>query len=229
MKQLLANNDSAALDYIHLCKLYEDIRKQQLDPWYYSCGWDGNTATLDSIAHLALQKVEAFSDSSVQRSTLNFPDRYLLLAVRAMNALRSDAECVRLWEGQGKLLTKSPLRDEMENYVAGSYLRLGQRDKAMEIYTRQGDKMKVNLKKEDISIKLEDFKPKDEELKKMMDESPETRESLIAMVEGVIGVYKNQLADESFIDGELTIKSITSTTLTLADDDGTEIVFTRVK
>ncbi len=96
-------------------------------------------------------------------------------------------------------------------------------------YIRQGDKMKVNLKKEDISIKLEEFKPKDEELKKMMDESPETRESLIAMVEGVIGVYKNQLADESFIDGELTIKSITSTTLTLADDDGTEIVFTRVK
>jgi hypothetical protein len=139
VKQLLATNDSAALNYIHLCKLYEDIRKQQLDPWYYSCGWDDNTATLDSIAHLALQKVEAFSDSSVRRSTLNFPDRYLLLAVRAMNALRSDAECVRLWEGQGKLLTKSPLRDEMENYVAGSYLRLGQRDKAMEIYTRQGD------------------------------------------------------------------------------------------
>ena len=139
VKQLLATNDSAALEYIHLCKLYEEIRQQQLDPWYYSCGWDDNTATLDSIAHLALQKVEAFSDSSVWRSTLNFPDRYLLLAVRAMNALRSDAECVRLWEGQGKLLTKSPLRNEMENYVAGSYLRLGQRDKAMEIYTRLGD------------------------------------------------------------------------------------------
>lgn len=96
-------------------------------------------------------------------------------------------------------------------------------------YTRQGDKLKVNLKKEDISIKLEEFKPKDEELKKMMDESPESKEQVIALVEGVIGVYKNQLGDESFIDGELIIKSITSTTLTLADDDGTEIVFTRVK
>ena len=56
-----------------------------------------------------------------------------------MNALRSDAECVRLWEKQGNLLTQSPLRNEMENYVAGSYLRLGQREKAMEIYTRLGD------------------------------------------------------------------------------------------
>lgn len=96
-------------------------------------------------------------------------------------------------------------------------------------YTRQGDKLKVNLKKEDISIKLEEFKPKDEELKKMMDESPESKEQVIALVEGVIGVYKNQLGDESFIDGELIIKSLTSTTLTLLDDDGSEIVFTRAK
>ena len=128
IKRLLETDDTEALTYLHLCKLYEDIRHRQLDPWYYSCGCDENTVTLDSIIRLSLTQ-----------TTGRYADRYLLLAVRAMNALHSDAECVRLWEGKGKLMTQSPLRDEMENYVAGSYLRLGQRDKAMEIYTRQGD------------------------------------------------------------------------------------------
>ena len=128
MKQLLATHDTAALDYIYLCKLYEEIRQQQLDPWYYSCGWDDNTATLDSITRLAL----AYDGSQ-------YCERYLLLAVRSLCALRSDSECIQLWEEKGSGLPQSCLRDEMENYVAGSYLRTGKRDRAIEIFSRLGD------------------------------------------------------------------------------------------
>ena len=79
-------------------------------------------------------------------------------------------------------------------------------------------------------MKLDEFKPKDEELKKMMEESPEAKDGIIALIEGVIAGYKDQmLGEESFIDGELTIKELTATTLTLQDDGDDTIVFTRVK
>ena len=128
VKRIMETNDTVALDYIHLCKLYEEIRQQQLDPWYYSCGWDDNTATLDSIARMAL----AYNGSQ-------YIERYLLLAVRSLCALRSDSECIQLWEEKGSGLPQNCLRSEMENYVAGSYLRTGQRDKAIEIFIRLGD------------------------------------------------------------------------------------------
>ena len=97
-------------------------------------------------------------------------------------------------------------------------------------YTKDGNKLQVNLKKEDVSVKLDEFKPKDKELKKMMEESPEAKDGIIALIEGVIAGYKDQmLGEESFIDGELTIKELTATTLTLQDDGDDTIVFTRVK
>ena len=128
VKRLLSVGDTEALDYIYLCKLYEDVRHHQLDPWYYSCGCDNNIVTLDSIARVSLSHLDG-----------SYSDRYLLLATRALCALRNDVECVRLWESKGSLLSQGPLRNEMENFVAGSYLRLGQREKALEMFTRLGD------------------------------------------------------------------------------------------
>ncbi|MBQ9863739.1 MAG: hypothetical protein IJM33_00205 [Bacteroidales bacterium] len=126
--QLLAADDREALDYLFLCKEYEEVRKQQLSPWYYSCGWDDCDVTMDSIANSALSY-------DGQR----YADRYLLLAAKSLYTLRSNDECVRLWEQRGSLLPTGTLRDEMEGYVAGCYLRQGQREKALEIYRRLGD------------------------------------------------------------------------------------------
>ena len=126
--KLLADGDREVLDYLLLCKEYEEVRRQQLSPWYYSCGWDGCDVTMDSIANHAL----AYHGQRLA-------DRYLLLAAKSLYALQSNDECVRLWEQQGSQLPPSAIRDEMEGYVAGCYLRIGQREKAMDIYRRLGD------------------------------------------------------------------------------------------
>ena len=126
--RLLEDGDREVIDYILLCKEYEEVRSQQLSPWYYSCGWDDCDVTMDSIANQAL----AYGGGRLA-------DRYLLLAAKSLYALRSNDECVRLWEQQGSLLPQGSIRDEMEGYVAGCYLRLGQREKAMDIYRRLGD------------------------------------------------------------------------------------------
>lgn len=128
VRRLIATADTEALAYICLCKTYEEVRQQQLSPWYYSCGWDGCDMTMDSIARV-----------SMANKGSRYADRYLLLATKSLHALRSDAECVRLWEQRGSQLPQGCLRDEIEGYVAGSYLRLGQRDKAFETFVRLGD------------------------------------------------------------------------------------------
>ena len=137
VKRLLATNDTQSLHYIRLCKLYEENRHQQLDPWYYSTIYDQPHAILDSIAHLCLDYLK------LQPTTqLSFPllsQRYMLLAVRSLSALRSDDDCLHLWNECGSLLPQGPLRDEIEGFVAGCYLRTGQRNKALDIYTRLGD------------------------------------------------------------------------------------------
>ena len=95
-------------------------------------------------------------------------------------------------------------------------------------YTREGDKLNVNLNKKDLSLKLMEFKPKDEELKEMLKDE-EAKKAIMALVEGAVSAYKDQMmGEEDFFGGELYIKSLTATTLTLTDDDGQDLVFTRV-
>lgn len=97
-------------------------------------------------------------------------------------------------------------------------------------YTREGNKLDINLQQEGISLKMKEFKPKDEELKKMLEENAEAKEVIAQLIEGLISAYKDQLiGDDSFLGGELTIQKLTSTTLTLQDEKDQDLTFTRVK
>lgn len=97
-------------------------------------------------------------------------------------------------------------------------------------YTREGNKVNVSLNKEGLSLKLKEFKPKDEELKKMLEENGEAKEAVMQLIEGLISAYKDQMmGEDNFFGGELNIKKVTATTLILSDEEGQDLTFTRIK
>lgn len=97
-------------------------------------------------------------------------------------------------------------------------------------YTVEGNKMRINLEKEGVSIKLSELKPKSPELKAMMESDPEAKAAIEGLLEGLVSAYKDQmLADDNPLDGELTIMELTKTTLTLRDETDKDMTFTRVK
>ena len=97
-------------------------------------------------------------------------------------------------------------------------------------YTIDGNKLSIALKKEGVELKLKELKPKDPDLKAMMEKDDETKKTVMGMLEGALDVYKDKMVgDENFLGGDLTIKEITPTTLTLQDETGEEIIFTRIQ
>ena len=97
-------------------------------------------------------------------------------------------------------------------------------------YTRKGNKVNVILNKEGLTLKLKEFKPKDEDLKKMLEENSEVKEAVMQLIESLISAYKDQMMGEKdFFGGELIIKKVTATTLILSDEEGQDITFTRIK
>lgn len=96
-------------------------------------------------------------------------------------------------------------------------------------YTIVGDKLNITLKKEGVEIKLGELKPKSDEMKALL-ENDETKGMVMSLLEGALDVYKDKMVGEdNFLGGELTIKEVTSTTLTLQDETGEDVIFTRIK
>ena len=96
-------------------------------------------------------------------------------------------------------------------------------------YTVDGNKLNIVLKKEGVEMKLGELKPKSEELKALL-ASPETKDALMGLIEGVLQNYKDQMMGQgNVLDGELTIKEVTATTMTLLDEEGQDVVFTRIE
>lgn len=60
-------------------------------------------------------------------------------------------------------------------------------------YTRDGNNLRINLQKDRIGLKLKEFKPKDPELKKMLEEDSEAKEAFMGLIEGMISAYKDQM------------------------------------
>ena len=65
--------------------------------------------------------------------------QYALLAMRALFGLNRHKENIAYWEQIGRKLPTSVYRDMMRNLYAGSLLRTGRRNAAVEIYAEQGD------------------------------------------------------------------------------------------
>ena len=96
-------------------------------------------------------------------------------------------------------------------------------------YTIVGDKLNITLKKEGVEMKLGELKPKSEELKNLF-ENEETKGMVMSLLEGALDSYKDRMVGEdNFLGGELIIKEVTPTTLTLQDETGEDVIFTRIK
>ena len=97
-------------------------------------------------------------------------------------------------------------------------------------YTRDGKNLRINLQKDRIDIKLKEFKPKNPELKKLLEEDPKAKDAFMVLIESMISAYKDQMMGEGdILNGKVTIKELTATTLTLEDEDDKDIIFTRVQ
>ena len=97
-------------------------------------------------------------------------------------------------------------------------------------YTRKENNLRINLQKDRIDIKLKEFKPKNPELKKLLEEDPKAKDAFMVLIESMISAYKDQMMGEGdILNGKVTIKELTATTLTLEDEDDKDIIFTRVQ
>ena len=91
-----------------------------------------------------------------------------------------------------------------------------------------GNKLNITLNKEGVQLKVGELKPKNEELKGLL-ENEDTKGMVMSMLEGILDVYKDRMVSEdNFLGGELTIKEVTPTTLTLQDETGEDVIFTRI-
>ena len=61
-------------------------------------------------------------------------------------------------------------------------------------------------------------------------ENEETKGMVMSLLEGALDSYKDRMVGEdNFLGGELIIKEVTPTTLTLQDETGEDVIFTRIK
>lgn len=127
-KWLSAPNHREDLEYIRVAKEIEEIREYMNDPWYYA--YDGD----DEHTRLAeLKKV--CQDYNGKRHA----SRYVLQLIRLNFAVGDFKSCINLWEDRVNKMPQNIVTDMIASYVGGAYSRGGNRDKAIELFTRSQD------------------------------------------------------------------------------------------
>ena len=128
ISQLSESDDPEVIEYLKLARMCEDARNKLNSKWYYphkECP--------------VLQSLNEVVDRSMKYSGEKLKDRYALQAVRAMFSLGRHKELVDWWEKNANSIDDEPIRESIRGYVAGSYFRVGQEEKAFEYYNRIGD------------------------------------------------------------------------------------------
>ena len=96
-------------------------------------------------------------------------------------------------------------------------------------YVREGNKLSVMPHKEEAKINLEDLEVKGE-LADSLEAHPEMKEFIKTILVGALDEKKDDLLKEFPLeDVGLEIVSQTESTLSIRDDKGEEMIFTRVK
>lgn len=127
-KWLSAPNHHEDLEYVRIAKEIEEIREYMNDPWYYA--YDGD----DEHTRLAeLKKV--CQDYNGKRHA----SRYVLQLIRLIFAVGDFKSCIDLWEDRINKMPQNIVTDMIASYVGGAYSRGGNRDKAIELFTRSQD------------------------------------------------------------------------------------------
>lgn len=125
---LLSPNHKDDLYYLLVAKEIEEIREYMNDPWYYP--YDGDEE------HLRLEElVKVCEEYNEERHA----DRYALQTIRLCFAKGDFQKCIDLWERKLEKMPQNIVTDMIASYVGGAYSRKGNRDRAIQLFTRSQD------------------------------------------------------------------------------------------
>lgn len=116
------------LDYLLVAKEIEEVREYMNNPWYY--GYDGD----DEHERLAELTKQCHSYKGKHHAS-----RYALQLVRLNFAASDFKSCLALWENSVSKMPQDIVTDMIASYVGGAYVRCGNRQKAIELFTRSQD------------------------------------------------------------------------------------------
>lgn len=116
------------LDYLMTAKEIEEIREYLNDPWYYPYDND--------YEH---ERLSALKERCLTYSGKRHASRYALQLVRLYFAVGDFKSCIDLWENKVSTLPATIVTDMIASYAGGAYFRKGNRDKAIELFTRSQD------------------------------------------------------------------------------------------
>ena len=119
---------SEDLEYVLTAKEIEEIRDYMNDPWYYSYDGDDEHVRLDEL----LKRCQDYSGN-------RHAERYALQLMRLFFAKKDFSGCIGLWESSVSGMPQNIVTDMIASYAGGAYTRKGDRDKAIELFTRSQD------------------------------------------------------------------------------------------
>ena len=116
------------IDYLIIAKQIEGIMRKMNDPWYYDVEDNENYLTLEKV----IEQCSRYKAGSLL-------ERYALQMVRALCLSHKYEDCVRYWKTVNKHRADNAVKKMIELKVASALYKIGQRDKALEIYAKYGD------------------------------------------------------------------------------------------
>lgn len=126
-----SRQDTELLDYMKWLDTYIGAGQTlNHDRWDYP--------TKEELAE-SRRSVEDMATAASQYQGTRLRPQYMLLQMRANMLLEQHATNCTFWESTGKKLPPSVYRDLMENIYAGALFHTGQRERACDIFARQGD------------------------------------------------------------------------------------------
>lgn len=127
-KWLSNPNHREDLEYIRIAKEIEEIREYMNNPWYYAYEGDDEHSRLTELKEIC-QDYKGSRHAS----------RYSLQLIRLHFAVGDYKSCIDLWENRVSKFPQNIVTDMIASYVGGAYSRLGNRDKAIELFTQSQD------------------------------------------------------------------------------------------
>lgn len=125
---IVDNKDYEVAQFLLLAKRCEETRMAQNHPWYYPANGDEVSMSLHEVA----KEAAAYKGYRLR-------SRYALQAMRALFASGRHDECVNYWGRINESLDEDLLKHMCRPYVAGSLLRLGQKEESLKMYAQADD------------------------------------------------------------------------------------------
>lgn len=125
---LMTPTHNEDLKYLLTAKEIEEIRDYMNDPWYYAYEGDEEHLRLDSL----------FNQCKEYRGNRH-SSRYALQLARLYFATNDFEACRNLWESKVSSMPQNIVTDMIASYAGGAYSRVGNRDKAIELFERSQD------------------------------------------------------------------------------------------